>query len=213
MDRNQHNDKKGLKSWNWGAFLLTWIWGAGNNVWIALLALIPGVHLVMAIILGIKGTAWAWSKNRYLNHSEFIKIQKTWAKWGAVITILAIIFCVILLKLTANYFEKTEQADVRDAQRADDVRNLISAVNKYKLDHQTKCPQTLFKLAPDYIKKIPKDPNGSDYSFTQEGEECIVSAIFEDNDNIVLSEDSNTNNGNIFDLKSEDISKLRFYEE
>lgn len=213
MEQKQHCDEKGLNKWNWGAFLLTWIWGAGNNVWIALLALIPGVNLVMAIVLGVKGTAWAWEKNKCLDYSEFVKIQKKWAKWGGILIICALIFCFISLKLTANYFEKVEQADARDTQRADDVRNLISAVNKYKLDHKTKCPEGLSELVPNYIKNVPKDPNGLDYDFYQEGEECVVSAIFEDNNNIILSEDSNTGNGNIFDLRSEDISKLRLYEE
>ena len=36
-----------LDRWNWGAFLLTWIWGLGNSVFIALLALIPLVNIVM----------------------------------------------------------------------------------------------------------------------------------------------------------------------
>ena len=31
---------KEVHGWNWGAFLLNWIWGIGNNVWLALLALI-----------------------------------------------------------------------------------------------------------------------------------------------------------------------------
>ncbi len=46
-----------IRRWNWGAFLLNWIWGIGNQTYIALLALIPGVNLVMLFVLGAKGSA------------------------------------------------------------------------------------------------------------------------------------------------------------
>ena len=38
-----------LDRWNWGAFFLNWIWGIGNSTFIALLALIPGVNLIVMI--------------------------------------------------------------------------------------------------------------------------------------------------------------------
>ena len=47
-----------IDRWNWGAFLLNWIWGIGNNTYIALLALIPGVSFIMLFVLGAKGSAW-----------------------------------------------------------------------------------------------------------------------------------------------------------
>ncbi len=53
---------KEVRGWNWGAFLLNWIWGMGNGVWISLLALIPFVGIIMAIVLGVKGSEWAWRK-------------------------------------------------------------------------------------------------------------------------------------------------------
>ena len=49
-----------IRGWNWGAFLLHWMWGIGNNVWIGLLAIIPYAGIIMAIVLGVKGTEWAW---------------------------------------------------------------------------------------------------------------------------------------------------------
>ena len=40
-----------VKGWSWGAFLLNGIWAIGNNTWIGLLAFIPALGLIMALIL------------------------------------------------------------------------------------------------------------------------------------------------------------------
>jgi hypothetical protein len=53
-----------IDRWNWGAFLLNWVWGVGNNTFIALLTLIPGVGFVMIFVLGAKGR-WAWRNGRW----------------------------------------------------------------------------------------------------------------------------------------------------
>lgn len=211
MEGSEGRDK--LKKWNWGAFLLTWIWGAGNNIWIALLALIPGVHLVMAIILGLRGTRMAWEKNRFLDLKEFVKIQKIWTKWGIIIIVISIIASVLCLKYLSWSFKEIDKADARDEIRAADVRSLIAAVNQYKLDNDNKCPESLSQLMPKYLDEIPSDPNGSQYFFRQDSEECIVSAALEDPDDELLNEDNIAGNGNSFDLRSEDINKLKFYNE
>ena len=54
-----------IDRWNWGAFLLNWIWGIGNNTFIALLMFVPLVNVVMAFVLGAKGSAWAWRNKRW----------------------------------------------------------------------------------------------------------------------------------------------------
>ncbi|PSJ58283.1 cytochrome c oxidase assembly factor Coa1 family protein [Pseudaminobacter soli (ex Li et al. 2025)] len=83
-----------LDRWNWGAFLLNWIWGIGNSTFIALLALIPMVNIVMMIVLGARGSRWAW-RNRYWRDEEhFRRTQRHWAIvgvliWGAVIALFA----------------------------------------------------------------------------------------------------------------------------
>lgn len=71
-----------IRGWNWGAFFLNWIWGIGNSVWIALLALIPYAGFIMAIVLGIKGSEWAWQKKKWDSVEHFKRTQSTWAKWG-----------------------------------------------------------------------------------------------------------------------------------
>ncbi len=74
-----------IRGFNTGAFLMNWIWGIGNNVWIALLALIPipPMGLVMAIILGIKGNEWAWQSRTWNSVEHFKKTQRTWMWVGS----------------------------------------------------------------------------------------------------------------------------------
>ena len=74
-----------VKRWNWGAFLLTWIWGIGNQVWIALLALIPLVGFVMMFVLGAKGNEWAWEKRRWDSVESFHSTQRKWAIAGLIV--------------------------------------------------------------------------------------------------------------------------------
>ena len=73
-----------IKGWNWGAFFLSWIWGIGNRVWIALIVFIPVpfLALIMALVLGAKGTEWAWQSKRWDSIEHFRKTQRTWAYWG-----------------------------------------------------------------------------------------------------------------------------------
>jgi len=49
-----------IMGWNWGAFFLSWIWSIGNSVWIGLLSLVPCLGFIMVIVLGVKGSEWAW---------------------------------------------------------------------------------------------------------------------------------------------------------
>jgi hypothetical protein len=74
-----------VKRWNWGAFLLTWIWGIGNQVWIALIALIPIVGLIMMFVLGAKGNEWAWEKRRWDSVESFHSTQRKWAIAGLIV--------------------------------------------------------------------------------------------------------------------------------
>jgi hypothetical protein len=78
---------EGVKGWSWGAFLLNWIWAIGNKTWIGLLALLPYVGLVVAIILGVKGREWAWKNKRWDSLEHFNKVQKRWSFWGVVLVI------------------------------------------------------------------------------------------------------------------------------
>ena len=68
-----------IKRWNWGAFLLNWIWGIGNQTYIALLALIPGFGFIWMLVLGAKGSTWAWRNGRWDSVEHFKRLQRKWA--------------------------------------------------------------------------------------------------------------------------------------
>lgn len=76
---------EGVKGWSWGAFLLSWVWAIGNKTWIGLLALIPYVGFIMAIVLGFKGREWAWKSKQWDDIEHFNRVQKKWSFWGVAI--------------------------------------------------------------------------------------------------------------------------------
>ena len=96
-----------LEHFNWGAFFLTWIWGIGNKTYIAFLilflnlfCLIPFVGwtipLAFSIWLGCKGNEYAWNNKKWKDTEYFNKIQRAWAMWGAIISILGGVVCGII---------------------------------------------------------------------------------------------------------------------
>lgn len=84
-----------IKGWSWGGFLLNWIWSIGNKTYIGLLALIPYIGFIMAIILGAKGREWAWRNKKWENIQQFKDIQKKWTKWGLAIPIISLVFLLL----------------------------------------------------------------------------------------------------------------------
>jgi len=85
-----------IKGWNWGAFLLNFIWAFGNRTWIGLLSILPIIGYVMPIILGYKGSEWAWRNKRWESIDHFKNAQRRWAVWGTVIMVfLLMIFSVL----------------------------------------------------------------------------------------------------------------------
>jgi Cytochrome oxidase complex assembly protein 1 len=81
-----------IRGWNWGAFLLNWIWGIGNNTYIALLALVPIVGVIMIFVLGAKGNRWAWRNGRWDSVAHFKRVQRAWAIAG-----FAVVFGMVIL--------------------------------------------------------------------------------------------------------------------
>jgi hypothetical protein len=82
---------------NWGAFLLNWIWGLGNKTYIALLALIPFLNVIMIFVLLFKGNEWAWRNKAWESIEQFKSVQKKWAIWGLIILILGIIITIMMV--------------------------------------------------------------------------------------------------------------------
>ena len=95
-----------LGKWNWGAFLLTWIWGIGNRVWVALLALVPIVGIVMMVVLGIKGNRWAWEHGRWSTVAEFRRSQRRWV-WAALVVYAAFFLLAVALAAVGGETETT----------------------------------------------------------------------------------------------------------
>ena len=106
----------GVRGWSWGAFLLSWIWSIGNKTWIGLLALIPYVGLIVAIILGFKGREWAWKNKNWASLDEFNRVQRQWSKWGLII-VLGIFVTGIIAAIAIPAYQGYEQR-VQAAQSA-----------------------------------------------------------------------------------------------
>ena len=99
----------GIDRWNWGAFLLNWIWGIGNNTFIALLMFVPLVNVVMAFVLGAKGSAWAWRNKRWNSVEHFEAVQRKWAIASGVV-LLAVIAGSIALFFAISASLKSSEA-------------------------------------------------------------------------------------------------------
>jgi len=93
-----------IQGWNWGAFFLGWIWGVGNNVWIALLQLIPipFFDFIWAIVLGVKGNGWAWRKKKWDSIEHFKSTQRKWGIAGVAVFIVSVIIILIAIVVPAD---------------------------------------------------------------------------------------------------------------
>lgn len=90
-----------IKQWNWGAFLFNWIWGLANEVYIALLCLVPFIGIIMIFVIGVKGNEWAWRKKKWDSVEHFKSIQTIWTYLGLALLGLWIVGLVLLGILAA----------------------------------------------------------------------------------------------------------------
>ena len=97
-----------IDRWNWGAFFLNWIWGIGNNTFVALLMFVPLVNVVMIFLLGAKGSSWAWRNKRWDSVDQFRAIQRSWAKWGAIVWAAFVAFFIALFFIISATFKSSE---------------------------------------------------------------------------------------------------------
>ncbi len=95
-----------IKKWNWGAFFLNWIWGIGNNTYIALLGLIPVVGFVMMVVLGLRGSEWAWQNKRWESIEHFQRVQRKWAQWGLGLFVAGITLYFINMSYVLHQFSQ-----------------------------------------------------------------------------------------------------------
>lgn len=99
MENKSHRDlnesvPSEIDEWNWGAFFLNGIWGLGNKTYIALLAFVPVINVVMMFILGAKGNKMAWKNKEWESIEHFKTIQKYWNIAGLVAIGLYIILFI-----------------------------------------------------------------------------------------------------------------------
>lgn len=116
---------EGVKGWSWGAFLLNWVWAIGNKTWIGLLAFVPYVGFIMAIILGFKGREWAWKNKDWDSIDHFNEVQKKWSFWG--VTIVAIFFALgIIAAIAIPAYESYSERAAKEASDQIDIAQLLS---------------------------------------------------------------------------------------
>lgn len=98
-----------VPGWSWGAFFMSWIWAIGNRTWIGLLALVPYLGFVIAIILGVKGREWAWQNKRWDDIEHFNRVQRRWSIWGACLVLIPVtgIMAALLIPLYYGYGPST----------------------------------------------------------------------------------------------------------
>lgn len=92
---------EGVKGWSWGAFMFNWIWAIGNKTWIGLLAFVPYIGFIMAIILGIKGREWAWQNKQWDSVEHFQKVQRRWSLWSLIFVGIALLGIIAAVALPA----------------------------------------------------------------------------------------------------------------
>jgi hypothetical protein len=95
-----------LNSWNWGAFFFGWLWGIFNGVYWPLVVLIPYVGwcalLIVNIVLGIKGNAWAWKGRYWKDFNHFKRVQKSWAMWALYVFIAVVVISITVFTLFSS---------------------------------------------------------------------------------------------------------------
>lgn len=84
-----------IKGWSWAGFLWTWVWAIGTRTWVGLIGVVFPLNIIISVILGLKGTEWAWRNKKWESVESFNKIQKEWVKWWLIIFGSLIVFAIV----------------------------------------------------------------------------------------------------------------------
>lgn len=156
-----------IKGWNWGAAGLTWIWGIRFKVWMSFLMFAPIVGGIWWIVLGMKGSEWAWQHNAWAGVDQYKKEMKPWKKWGIIVFMAQIIFGLAYIGFifSVGFFSFNSSRSVsHDAARKSDVAMIKTEVTLYADDHNGAYPSSLSDLTN---VTLPQPPNvGETYSYT-----------------------------------------------
>ncbi len=93
-----------LGGWNWGTAALSFWWGSYNGVRSAFLFFVPFVGLFWWAVMGLRGNAWSWKRNKWRSVDEFKQAQ---AKWGArpVVLVILVFNVVFAFAFQALFFK------------------------------------------------------------------------------------------------------------
>ncbi len=127
---NYNEIPKGVKGWSWGAFAFAPLWGISHKLWFSLLAFIPYVNFIIAIILGIKGREWAWKKFKSKDVEKFKRKQRGWniaALVVFIISLIGIFSSIILVSLDSAREKATNAVDSAESTFTSDLTNKIAS--------------------------------------------------------------------------------------
>ncbi|SFG35404.1 hypothetical protein SAMN05518865_11151 [Duganella sp. CF458] len=124
-----------VPGWSWGAFTLNWIWAIGNRTWFGLMALIPYVGLIIAIVLGVKGREWAWQNKRWDSVEHFNRVQRRWSIWGLCLMIIPLLGIAAAVAIPAYSDHVSRKANFMVYMHAKRVASHVGAfvVNNRRL--------------------------------------------------------------------------------
>lgn len=91
------------KGWNWGAFMFNWIWAIFNGLYwpliiipIAFIPYIGGLaSLICCIVLGYKGSEWAWEVKTWDSAEHFNDVQHRWSVAAGIYVLVLIIILIV----------------------------------------------------------------------------------------------------------------------
>jgi hypothetical protein len=122
----------GVAGWSWGGFAFSWIWAVFNGTWLGLLALIPGVGLIVRVMLGMKGREWAWQNKRWDSVEHFNRVQRKWSMWSIVFLGIPLLGIVAAIAIPAyqNYVLREPVAAAFNY-----ANEATQAVSQYTVSH------------------------------------------------------------------------------
>ena len=119
-----------LRGWSWAGLLGSWVWGLGNNVWLALLGLVPCVGFFVRFYLGSKGNELAWKSKRWDSVQAFRSAQTLWGVIGGLVTVGSLVFLVIPAAVMFPVFARARE-NARRAQCQSNIMQLNLAVQQF----------------------------------------------------------------------------------
>ena len=111
-----------LTRFNWAAFLWGGFWAIGHRVWIGLLAFVPLLGMIMNVVLGLRGSEWAWRAGAIPDIARFRQAQRTWVIVWAVLMALAVpvsgVFSALAIVGVRKYVTNAKRAEAVNSLRA-----------------------------------------------------------------------------------------------